>query len=122
LGEETRQKESIKLKGRQYLRAANRYLMRVPSIKLKLLENFHSMICESRILYGVRKRDQILSINFRRFCNRVIGSPRNTAKGAAEWELGRESRKGRILCSVVKYWYRTLLMEKDELLNCSYEW
>lgn len=27
-----------------------------------------------------------------------------------------------MLCSVVKYWYRTLLMEKDELLKCSYEW
>ena len=80
------------------------------------------MIRESRILYGVQKRDWILLINFRRFCNRVIGSPRNTAKGTAEWGLGREGRKGRVLCSVVKYWYRALLMEKDELLKCSYEW
>jgi hypothetical protein len=63
----------------------------------------HAMICESRISYRVRKRDRILSINFSRFCNRVIGSPRNTAKGAAEWEFGREGRKGRMLCSVVKY-------------------
>jgi hypothetical protein len=53
LGEETRQKESIKLKGRHYLRAADGYLMRVPCIKLKLLESLHAMICESRILYGV---------------------------------------------------------------------
>jgi hypothetical protein len=52
----------------------------------------------------------------------VIRSPRNTAKGAAEWELGRETRKGRMLCSVVKFWYRTLLMEKEELLKCNYEW
>jgi hypothetical protein len=38
-----------------------------------------------------------------RFCNRVTRSPRNTTKGAAEWELGRESRRGRMLCSIVKY-------------------
>ena len=69
LGEGARQKESIKLKGKQSLRAADRYLMRVPSIKLKLLENMYAMICELRILYGERKRDRMLSINFRRFCN-----------------------------------------------------
>jgi hypothetical protein len=69
LGEGARQKESVKLKGKQSLRAADRCLMRVPSIKLKLLENMHAMICELRILYGVRKRDRMLLINFRRFCN-----------------------------------------------------
>jgi ribosomal protein L33 len=26
-----------------------------------------------------------------------------------------------MLCSVVKYWHRTLLMENDELLKCCYE-
>jgi hypothetical protein len=34
---------------------------------------------------------------------------------AAEWEFGVESRKGKILCTVVKYWGRILLMEQDEL-------
>jgi len=53
LGEEMRQKESIKLKGKHSLRAVDRCLIRVPSIKLKLLENMHAMICESRISYGV---------------------------------------------------------------------
>jgi len=122
LGEVTRQKESINLKGKQSLRAADRCLMRVPSIiKLKLLENMHAMICESRVLYGVWKRDRMLLINFRRFCN-SHKKPKEHSKREAEWELGRESRKGMMLCGVVKYWYRTLLVEKDELLKCSYEW
>jgi hypothetical protein len=37
-----------------------------------------------------------------RFC-KVINTPRSTPNGAAEWELGRESRKGKMLCSMVKY-------------------
>lgn len=63
LGEGTRKKESIKLKGKQSVRAADRYLIRVPSTELKLLEYMHTMIHESRILYEVWEMDRILSIN-----------------------------------------------------------
>jgi hypothetical protein len=50
------------------------------------------------------------------FCKQAI-SPRN----AAEWEFCVESRKGKMLCTIVKYWNRILLMEQDELLICCYE-
>ena len=57
-----------------------------------------------------------------RFCKKVIRRPRRTASGAAEWELGRESSRGKVLCTIVKYWYRILFMEGDELLKCCHEW
>jgi hypothetical protein len=62
-------------------------------------------------------------VTFRgRFCKKVIRSPRCRASGAAEWELGRESSRGKVLCAIVKYWYRILFMERDELLKCCHEW
>jgi hypothetical protein len=73
------------------------------------------------VMRGVKKGWEIMDDIQGRFCNRGIRTLRNTEKGAAEWILGRESRRGTMLCSVVKYWHRTLLMEKDELLKCCYE-
>jgi hypothetical protein len=49
-------------------------------------------------------------------------NPRSTANGAAEWKLGIDCNKGKMLCTTMKYWYRILLMEQDELLKCCYKW
>jgi hypothetical protein len=48
------------------------------------------------------------------------GSQENS-KGAAEWELGRENRGGKMLFSTVKFFDRILLMEKHKLLKCCHE-
>jgi hypothetical protein len=40
-----------------------------------------------------------------------------TVNAAAQWEPGGESRKGKMLCNIVKFWYRMLLMEKDRTIK-----
>jgi hypothetical protein len=42
------------------------------------------------------------------FCKKVTRSPRRRANEAAKRELGRESSRGKVLCSAVKHWYRNL--------------
>jgi hypothetical protein len=42
--------------------------------------------------------------------------------GVAEIELGRDSRRVKILYLAVKYWLRTLKMDKEELVRVCYEW
>jgi hypothetical protein len=37
-------------------------------------------------------------------------------------KLGTDSRKGKMLCIIVKHWYKILLMERDKLLKCCNEW
>jgi len=37
-------------------------------------------------------------------------SPRRRANEAAKRELGRESSRGKVLCSAVKHWYRNVSM------------
>jgi hypothetical protein len=46
------QKVSIKTKGNQALTAFDKCLVTTPNIKLRTLENFYEMLCESRIMYG----------------------------------------------------------------------
>jgi hypothetical protein len=48
--------------------------------------------------------------------------PRFAANGVAEAELGRDSRRGKVLCPAVKYWLRTLQMDKEEPARVCYEW
>jgi gluconate kinase len=57
-----------------------------------------------------------------RFCAKVTRSPWATEKTAAKWQLDRERRKCQMLCSTLKYWYRILLTDKNELLKRSYQW
>jgi hypothetical protein len=45
-----------------------------------------------------------------------------TINAAAKWKLGRQSRKAKMHCSIVKFWYKMLFMGKDKLLKCCYEW
>jgi hypothetical protein len=53
---------------------------------------------------------------------KVLRIARSATTGAAERELGRESRRGKILDSVAKYWARTriisyLLQERRTLFS-----
>jgi hypothetical protein len=58
----------------------------------------------------------------RRLCKKGIRRPRGTANEAAEWEIGRERRESKMLCSIRKYRYRISLMEHNELFKCYYKW
>jgi hypothetical protein len=42
--------------------------------------------------------------------------------GVAKLELGRDSRRGKVLCLAVKYWLQILQMGKEELGRVCYEW
>lgn len=38
-----------------------------------------------------------------KFCKKVLRIPRNVATGPTESELGRDSRRRKILCTAIKY-------------------
>jgi hypothetical protein len=38
-----------------------------------------------------------------RLCKKILGIPRFAVNGVAELELGRDSRRGKVLCLSVKY-------------------
>jgi hypothetical protein len=80
------------------------------NIKAQMLENIHEMVCKSKIMYGI----EIWGLNgalkevpkvHSRFCKKIIGIPNCAANGFTEMELGKESRKGKCLGQVLKYWY-----------------
>jgi len=51
------------------------------------------------------------------FCKKGLWIPRSTANVAGEWTLGRESKQGKIFCSVARYWDGILQVKQDELLK-----
>jgi hypothetical protein len=55
-------------------------------------------------------------------CKKILGIPRFAANRVAEIELGRDSRRAKVLCLAVKYWLRTLQMDKEELIRVCFEW
>jgi hypothetical protein len=52
-----------------------------------------------------------------RFCKNVRRIPRFSVNGVAELEMNTGSRRGKVLCLVVKYWPRILQMEKEEIVR-----
>jgi hypothetical protein len=42
--------------------------------------------------------------------------------GVAELELDRDSRRGKVMSTLVKYWQRILQMDKDDLVRVCYDW
>jgi hypothetical protein len=114
-------------KGNQSLVATDKCLTRTPDVRVQLLENVYEMVCESRLMYGAeiwvldegwKKTDIIHG----RLCKKLLGIPRFAEDGVAELELGRDSRRGKVLCFAVKYWQRILLVDKEELVRVCYEW
>jgi hypothetical protein len=82
-----------------------------------MLEKICEKIYESRILYGAK----IWGIEGGgiqgKSCKKLLRIPRNVAKWAAETELGRNSRRGKILSTVIKYWGRVKKSVEEELVR-----
>jgi hypothetical protein len=57
-----------------------------------------------------------------RFRNKILRIPRYAANGVAELEMGRDSRRDKVLCLAVKYWLRILQKDKGELIRGCYVW
>jgi hypothetical protein len=51
----------------------------------------------------------------RRFCKKFLGIPRVAANGVDQVDLGRDSRKSKVLRLATKFWLRILKMEKEDL-------
>jgi hypothetical protein len=51
-----------------------------------------------------------------------LGVLRCAANGAAEIELGRDSRRGKTMSLTLKYWQRILHMANQELVKKCYDW
>jgi hypothetical protein len=47
--------------------------------------------------------------------------PRSAANNVAELELGRDSRRGKVLSMIAKYWLRLLRMDSLEIVWACYE-
>jgi hypothetical protein len=122
-----RQRRNVGAKGNQTLLAIDKCLARTPDIRVKVLENIYEMLCESRMMYCIEMWDleggwkQIDKIHSR-FCKVILGMPRSAANNVAELELGRVSRRGKVLNRIVKYWLRLLGMDSSKLVKICYEW
>jgi hypothetical protein len=55
-------------------------------------------------------------------CKKILGIPSFAANGVAELELGRDSRRGKVMSTLVKYWQRILQMDKDDLVRVCHDW
>ena len=56
-----------------------------------------------------------------KFCKKMLRNSKNAAKRAAGSELGRDSRRGKILCTVIKYRVRVKQSAEEELVEHCYE-
>jgi hypothetical protein len=105
----SKQKATQKVKGIQALVVSDKCLTRTPDMGVKFLENVYEMVCESRMIYGVEKRGveegwkEIDKIHERMY-KKNLGIPRFAANGVAELELGIDSRRGKVMSILVKYW------------------
>jgi hypothetical protein len=122
-----KQKLKARAKGNQTLVAIDKCLARAPDISVKTLENAYEMVRKSRTMYGIElwgpegEWKEIDKIHIR-FCKIILGMPRSAGNTVAELELGRDSRRGKVLCMTVKYWIRLLSMDSEETARVCYEW
>jgi hypothetical protein len=96
-------------------------------MRIQLLENVYETVCESRMMYGAEilgmdEGWKEIDIIHGRLCKKILGIPRFATNGVAEVQIGRDSRRGKVLCLAVKYWLRTLQMAKEEPVRVCYEW
>jgi hypothetical protein len=92
-----------------------------------MLQNIYEMISESSMmcdieLWGVYDAWTEIDKIHGRFCKKILGVPRCAANGAAEIELGRDRRRGKIISLTLKYWQRILRMDNQELVKKCYDW
>jgi hypothetical protein len=122
-----RQKLMVIAKGNHTLVAIYNCLARTLDIRVKFLENVYEMLSESRTMYGIEMWvleggwTEINKIHSR-FCKIILEVPRSAANNMAELELGRDSRRGKVLSTIVKYWLCLLYMDSLEIVRACYEW
>ncbi|KDR17814.1 hypothetical protein L798_08243 [Zootermopsis nevadensis] len=122
-----KQKAKVVAKGKQALVAIDKCLARMPHMRINILENVYEMVCESRMMYGaeiwgLEEGWKEVDVIHGRFCKKVLGIPRVGANGVAEVELGRDSRRSKVLGLVTKFWLRILQMDRDDLVRRCYDW
>jgi hypothetical protein len=73
---------------------------------------------EMRVLYGGWKETDKMH---GRFCKIILGVPRFAANNMAELELGRDSRRGKVLSMTAKYWLCLLHTDAFEIVKTCHE-
>jgi hypothetical protein len=94
------------VKGNQCLLAIDKCLSRTPDMRIQLLENVYETVCESKMMYGAEiwgldEGWKEIDIIHGGLCKKILGITRFAANGVAEIELGRDSRRGKVLCLAV---------------------
>jgi hypothetical protein len=90
------------VKGDQSLVAIDKCLTRTPDVRIQLLEDVYEMVCELRMMYGAEvwgldEGWKEIDIIHGRLCKKILGISRFAANGVAEVELGKDSRRGKVL-------------------------
>jgi hypothetical protein len=97
------------------------------NMKLRILQNIYKATCQSRLLYvaeicsteeGWEETDMIQGS----FHKKVLRIPRCATNGVEELEMGTESRRGKILSLVAKYWFRVRQMSKKNSVGVCSKW
>jgi hypothetical protein len=55
-------------------------------------------------------------------CKKCLRIRTCAANGNADLELGRGTRRVKVLCTAAKYWQRILRLDKEDLVKMCYEW
>jgi hypothetical protein len=82
------------------------------------------MVYESKMTYGIeiwgggveegmKEIDKIHG----RICKKNLGNSEIAANGVTELKLGRDSRRGKVMSTWVRYSLRILQMDKDDLVR-----
>jgi hypothetical protein len=94
-------------KGNRTSVAIGKYAARTTVVRVKISENVYEMPRESRTIYGIgmwgldggwKEIDTIHS----RFCT-ILGVPRFTANNVTELELGKNSKREKVLSTTAKH-------------------
>jgi hypothetical protein len=103
--------------------AIDKCLSTTPNVKVWALKNIYE-ICQSKIMYGVVLDEAWKEIDkpYRRFCKKILGLPRCAVNSVAEMELGRDSRRGKVIWLTVKYWQIMMHMDIQFPFRQCYEW
>jgi hypothetical protein len=92
VGEMEETKINYKSERQNILLAFHKFLIRLLSLEVQVLENIYEMILECRMLYGVTiwsvKEGWEIGVEIQgRYCGKVFTSPTSTANGAVECEI-----------------------------------
>jgi hypothetical protein len=121
-------KWSLKVEGNYALVGTDKYLSRIPNMKFRILQNIYEVVCESRLLFGAEmwglgESWEEIDVVKENFCKKGFKYTNVChEQGSRTGEMGRESRRGKILYLAASYWCRVRQMGKEESEWVSYEW